>query len=212
MTINATSFSFGSWYLIQGLGRKCAFERETRQGIRNFDFLNKFFTKSKTIDATSFSSGIFNSFKALEGNVRLNVWNSRDSCVIFVRAQIESETRGWTRVEGRWGGRAGNNHGRGKQRARRFFRVLYCRRLVFYPRRVYESTCIREGQTSKVHRALPPFFWAPSFFLLPWPPFTFSAQSAHSLPVAGKVIQNRVAICPNILATIFNWMKRSPVL
>lgn len=35
----------------------------------------------------------------------------------------------------------------------------------FLPRRVYESTSIREGQTSKVHRALPPFFRAPSFFL-----------------------------------------------
>lgn len=99
-------------------------------------------------------------------------------------------------------GGVGNNHGRGESKQGALFPRSSLPPTSFLPRRVYESTSIREGQTSKVHRALPPFFLP-----LPWPPFTFSIQSARSLPVAGKRIQNRAAICPNILATIFNRMK-----
>lgn len=60
----------------------------------------------------------------------------------------------------------------------------------FLPRRVYESTSIREGQTSKVHRALPPFFRAPSLssstvafhFLHPVGPFFAGGGQTYSKP------------------------------
>ena len=127
-----------------------------------------------------------------------------------------NSTKGWfvisvrrvERAKGVRGVGGGNNHG-SMQAVRRFFRVLHCRRLVFHCAGCSKALAY-EGQTSKVHRALPPSFETrtrvPSFCTVSL--FTFSRHRAFFPGVTDKAIENRPAIRSKHHLAILNGIGR----